>query len=126
MRITGIARRGPGGVDVAFTKKGDNDWYKIQGPLRTNIELLYNFLLSSEEKCKLFGRIYAKKHKKYKGNKSSSVTVHGGLFIIVLTRYEKNRNGGPNPSDKVNVELRFDSISNEEELIPEFEGGVFL
>lgn len=122
MRIRGSIRRGPGGIDVAFVH--DDVWHNLtDSPLKTNIEQLYNFLLSKEERGQLFGRIYRKQHNSSNGNPNTSVRCRTGLCDFTLTRYEKTRDGQPSPSDRVAVEMVFQTTSESTELFADFESG---
>lgn len=118
MRIRGNIRRGLSGVDVAFVH--DDVWHNLtESPLKTNIEQLYNFLQSKEERATLFGRIYKKVRKSNRGNPSVGVSFRGGLCDLTLTKYQFTRDGRPAPSDKVSIEMIFQTISNEEDSTEE-------
>ena len=124
MRIKGTIRRDPGGINIAFVH--DNKWHKlINSPLRTNIELLYNFLMSQEERATLFGRIYKKSTRLLPDNSSTSVKFRGAVSDLVLTRYEKKRDGSPSPSDAATVEMIFQTATeNKSQFVDqESEGG---
>jgi hypothetical protein len=110
MKIRGTIRRDPGGVNIAFVH--DNKWHKLlSSPLKTNIELLYNFLMSKEEQCTLFGRIYKKNKRVRDNNSSTSVKFRGGFSDLTLTRWERKKDGKPNPSDAATVEMTFQTNS---------------
>lgn len=112
MRIRGNIRKSPGGIDVAFVH--DEKWHTLSdSALRTNIEQIYNFLISDEDRATMFGRIYTKTQRENRGNPSTSVKFSGGMCDFLLTKYQKGRDGRPSPSDRASIEMIFKSTANE-------------
>lgn len=109
MELKGNIRRSSNGVDIAFPH--DGHWHSLTpGTLRTHIEHLYEFLLSSDSQRTMFGRTFTKNRQIFGGQTRTTTKAFTPFAVISLTRFSTDMSGNNSPSDKVSISLDIATI----------------
>ena len=105
MIVSGSVRMSPSGVDIAlFTGKA---WEKLEhGPLYELLSEFYSLVVSDNHRRAIHGRLYEVEVRSSPGGGATrAVRFTTQCCNFTLTQYPTDRDGIPNPADKVNLRM---------------------